>query len=387
LSIFIYLEYFSLHVKILDTIFAFLGFYGLLTCKKKTLPWIGFFIGIFWFYWISFSFRYYDLSYLVPFIVLGFGLIYGIIFWFIAFIGKTPELRALMLVLLSFFAPFGFNWFKPELIFINTYFSTNFYMYGLFLIFLLIVIRLPKAYKTIGLILLMALPFFNTQKNIQLPQLDIAIANINLPQDKKWNRKYTNEIINHNLFIIKEAIKKNKDIIILPESAFPLYLNTEKIILEKLKKLSYDISIVTGGLSLKNNKVFNSSYFFENGKIDIANKVVLVPFGEKIPLPRFIVDFINNTFFNGADDYESAKTPHDFKIKNYSFRNAICYEATTDTLYENSPKYMIAISNNAWFTPSIEPILQKLLLKLYAKKYNTIIYHSANNGINGIIYP
>ena len=37
---------------------------------------------------------------------------------------------------------------------------------------------------------------------------------------------------------------------------------------------------------------------------------------------------------------------------------------------------MIVISNNAWFTPSIEPILQKQLLRYYAKKYGISIYHS-----------
>jgi apolipoprotein N-acyltransferase len=46
---------------------------------------------------------------------------------------------------------------------------------------------------------------------------------------------------------------------------------------------------------------------------------------------------------------------------------------------------MIAISNNGWFHPSIEPTLQKLLMRFYAKKHHSIIYHSANMGGTGII--
>ncbi|MCF6254557.1 MAG: DUF5718 family protein [Thiomicrorhabdus sp.] len=42
------------------------------------------------------------------------------------------------------------------------------------------------------------------------------------------------------------------------------------------------------------------------------------------------------------------------------------------------PKQMIVLSNNGWFTPSIEPTLQKLLLIYYNKKYDTTIYHSVN---------
>ncbi|DAB31351.1 MAG TPA: acyltransferase, partial [Sulfurospirillum sp. UBA11407] len=135
----------------------------------------------------------------------------------------------------------------------------------------------------------------------------------------------------------------------------------------------------------EDRKVLNSAYVFENGKTQIAHKVILVPFGEQIPLPKFARDFINKLFFNGAEDYESAKAPHNFIIKGLEFRNAICFEATKDALFEGNPRYMVAISNNAWFTPSIEPTLQNLLLRYYARKYNTTIYHSANGGISGII--
>ena len=383
MSIFIYLDYFSLHVKILDTIFAVLGFYGLLICNKKTLIWVGFFIGIFWFYWISFSFRFYDLVYAIPLVIVGFGLIYALFFWVIGLLGKTSELRALLLFGFVFFSPFGFNWFKPELILINSYFSSDILLYALFLISLCVFIR----YKIIGIVFLITLMFFNKPLHVNLPKLDIAIPVTDLAQEKKWSKKYQNEIVEGNFFLIEKAIEAKKDLIILHESAFPMYLNLEIKTLNRLKELSKKIAILTGALHVKEKQVFNSSYLFKNGEYKIADKVVLVPFGEKIPLPRWAVKLINDIFFNGADDYKSANKVFDFNIEGMSFRNAICYEATTDKLFENNPKYMIAISNNAWFTPSIEPTLQNLLLKLHARKYKTIIYHSANSGISGIIMP
>jgi len=385
LSIFIYLEYFSLHLKIIDTIFAFLGFHFLLTCEKKTLPWIGFFIGIFWFYWISFSFRYYDLSYLIPVIILGIGFIYGAIFYLISLLSLRTELRAIFIFLLTFLEPFGFNWFKPELILINSYFSTNLYLFFIFL--LLFTLKINRYFKVFGFAFLLIISFLHVEDKTTLPSLDVEIAKINLPQDKKWKHIYKEEILENNFSIIKKAIKHKKDLIILPESAFPLYLNLDEDTLNKLKTLSYHISIVTGALSVENDRVLNSTYFFKDGRYEIAHKVILVPFGEAIPLPKFAKDYINKTFFNGGEDYQSAKEVHDFNIGGYKFRNAICFEATKDKLFENSPKYMIAMSNNAWFGPSIEPTLQNLLLQLYSKRYNTIIYHSANYGKNEIIYP
>ena len=111
-----------------------------------------------------------------------------------------------------------------------------------------------------------------------------------------------------------------------------------------------------------------------------------MPFGEEIPFPKFLTDFINDTFFDGASDYSKATEPTTFTIKNIKFRNTICYEATTDDVYQNlDTHFVIATSNNAWFTPSTQPTLQKLLLRYYAKKYNLIIYHATNSSQNMIV--
>jgi len=374
-------------MRALDTILAVIGFYLLLTSSKKTLLWVGFFIGMFWFYWISFSFRYYDLSYLAPLVILSFGLLYALFFWIIGLAGRAFEVRAILIFGLSFFAPFGFNWFKPELILINSYFSTDIYMYGAFLAILTLTVRLKQWYKLVGILLLLGLISLNKPTHVELPQLSIAIPITDLDQSKKWKKEYTDEIVNKNFSLIDEAIRADKDLIILHESAFPLYLNLETKMVDRLKLLSYDIAIVTGGLHIKSSKMYNSSFFFKDGELEIADKVVLVPFGERIPLPKWAVTLINDIFFDGAEDFRGAKKVSDFEIENYTFRSAVCYEATTDRLFENSPKYMIVISNNAWFTPSIQPTLQKLLLRLYARKYETIIFHSANSGISGIITP
>ena len=385
LSIFIYLEYFHIHSKLLNSVFALLGFYLLLKSDKKELFWSGFFIGIFWFYWISLSFRYYDLSYLVPVVILGIALIYGIIFCLIG-IFKNLYIRTLLIFALSFFSPFGFNWLKLELSLIDSYFNTQIYSYALFLTAMTLVIKLPKKYKFLPFILF-ALCLYNPTPKGEKTALHVEIVKSDIAQDKKWDKRYEKDIVKENFILIGKAIDKKYDLIILPESAFPQYLNLHDSEMRALKNLSHKIDIVTGGLTYQNHKIYNSSYFFENGKVQIAHKVTLVPFGEEIPLPNFLNKFINKIFFNSASDYARAKKPQDFDIKGVKFRSAVCFEATTDKLFKNAPKRMIAISNNAWFKPSIEPTLQHLLLRFYAKRYKTTIYHSANGGISGVIEP
>ncbi len=384
LSTFIYMEYFDITIKLINTIFGLLGFYFLLTIRKKELFLVGFFLSNLWFWWIGYSFVHYDLSYLIPFVLLGIGIIYGLLFYFAGII-ENIYYRIVYFFILSFMYPFGFNWLQLELPFINSYLGISKLDFALILLALLMIIKLKGLKKYLAIIPLLFSLDLNTQ-TISMPDIHITQANTAISQTIKWNQKYLKKIISINLTKIDNAIKNKSDLVILPETAFPLVLNKNLELLEILKIKSKSISIITGALHQENSFYHNSTYFFSNTNIKIAHKVVLIPFGEAVPLPELLRDIINNTFYNGAKDYEAAKQPTDFDIKGIKFRNAICYEATTNKLYENmTSKYMIAISNNAWFTPSIQPTLQNLLLKYYGKKYNIKIYSTANMSDGKII--
>jgi len=387
LSAFIYLDYFELTLLILNSLLAFVGFYLLLGENRVVWFWSGLFIGLLWFYWISFSFVYYDLSFLIPFIIFGVAFVYGVLFWLIGRFGSTIYLQAPLLFGVSFVDPFGFNWLKLEVVFIDTYFSTTHLAFGLFLSGITLLKALPKWFKAVALIPLLG-ALYQTTPTVTLPKIDIAIPSMHIPQSQRWDEKYQQEAIDLNFALIEQAIAQNKELIIFPESAFPLYLNRAHRLIEALKAYSQKITIVTGSLTYEEDQgFFNSSYLFQKGEMQIAHKIILVPFGEEIPLPSFMVELINKLFFDGAKDYQKAKEPQDFVINGISFRSAICYEGTNPTLFEGNPKQMIVISNNAWFSPSIEQTLQYLLLRLYAKKYQTVIYHSANSGKSGVILP
>jgi apolipoprotein N-acyltransferase len=184
---------------------------------------------------------------------------------------------------------------------------------------------------------------------------------------------------------IQNAIDEDYEVIVFPESVFPLYMNENQKIIDRLLKYSQDITIVAGSLYRDKGNNYNVTYMFQNGKYEMAKKLVLVPFGEYVPLPKFAQNIINDMFFAGQADFVTAEKPTDFIIKGVKFRNAICYEATCQEIYEGDVSYVIAISNNAWFAPSIEPTIQKLLMRYYARKNATTIYHSANYKGTGIV--
>ncbi len=78
---------------------------------------------------------------------------------------------------------------------------------------------------------------------------------------------------------------------------------------------------------------------------------------------------------DGAPDYVSSLKVTDYTIDGVKYRNAICYEGTSEKLYRDNPKNMILISNNGGVVPSVEPTLQKIILQYYSKRYGTLYYY------------
>jgi apolipoprotein N-acyltransferase len=337
-SLEIYLIHFEIDNKLLNSVLLIVGFWLIYKNDIKITPWIGFFMSIFWLWWISLSFRYYNLSYLIPLIILGIAIFYFILFYIVSLFNSKIVVVLFIIFGIGYIRPFGFDWFDFKFL-------------------------LPHTY------------FFLPNSPPKPAKLKIKVINTHISQNIKWQKSFIPIEIQNNLKIIKNL--KNYDIVILPESVFPIALNLSNDILDKLKVLSKNKTIIVGALEYKDRLFYNSTYVFENGKYKVYNKHLLVPFGEYIPI-HCCKNLLNRIFFNGANDYTPAKNFATYTIKGIEFSNAICYEATNYQLYKQTPKYIIAMSNNAWFKPSIEITLQKMIIEYYSNIYQKYVYHSIN---------
>jgi len=376
LSAFIYAAEYGIEYKIINTLLALSAFGLFLYIPKKAIPPAGFFIGLFWFYWIGYSFEYQGVGYMTPIITVAFGFVYLLFFLPLYFTNK-PYIRALLLFGLSFVEPFDWNWMQLELPFVESYIGVFKWQFGIVLFALALPSLLHNRWKYAPLLLLIFAINYGYEPQKDAP-LKIKLVNTDVKQEYKWTKEALHPTVDMIFKEIYSAKEQGYDLVIFPESVFPLFLNRSPKLLEMLQDASENIAIVAGTLLHEDGKNYNVTYFFHKRDYHIAKKVVLVPFGEYIPLPAFAREFINNTFFNGGSDFVRAKEPTDFIIHGIKFRNAICYETTTQELYEGEVDYIIATSNNAWFAPSIEPTLQNLLFKYYARKNGVTIYHAAN---------
>jgi apolipoprotein N-acyltransferase len=298
--------------------------------------------------------------------------------------GTTPyaislAIKSLGLLVLSYIHPFGFDWFKPELLFVESYLGIQKWQFILVLTGIVLSLWRNK-FLFLSITLLAYQP--TTSDEISIPE-SMALITTHTSVEDKWDKSQHQAQFDAILQTIDRAIADKKRLIVLPESVFPIFLNRSAELLTLLEEKAKSISIVAGALYWDGETPRNSTYIFNNGKIQIANKVLLVPFGEANPLPDFLSDWVNRVFYDNAIDYKADSTVTDYTIDGVTYRNAICFEATSEKLYEKDKngkqaKNMIVLSNNGWFHPSVESTLQKLLLQYYSKKYDTTIYHSVN---------
>ncbi|SFV57916.1 Apolipoprotein N-acyltransferase [hydrothermal vent metagenome] len=394
-SMYLYLSWIGISYLWLNTLSALFALYLLLDSNRRVWAYSGLFIGLLWFWWISMSFRLYGFAWATPIGIILTAFTYALIFWLAAFISDQIErryripslaIKAIFLLIASYIHPFGFDWFKPELMFVESYIGVEKWHFAIVLS--AIGLSLYRGKPTYLIFILLAYNPIDTN-NISKQQMttidETELVTTYISIEEKQDLSNLIPTINLTKYKIDEAIRAEKKIIIFPESILPIFLNREQELLKVYRELSHYITIVIGALHWDESVPRNSAYIFQNREFKIADKVILVPFGESNPLPDWMSNLVNKIFYDGAIDYKASDKVSDYTIDGRRYRSAICYEACSEKLYDGKPKNMIVLSNNGWFTPSIEPTMQRLLLQYYSRKYGTTIFHSINGSPSYII--
>ena len=376
--------------KILVSILGVLSIASVLFTPKNRRFSVGFFIGVLWFYWIALGLRYFDMSVLIPLVIVAEALLIACVFY----IGLWCECllwRFGFIMLLSYFTPLGFDWIMLESVFAFSYFGVDKLSLGFIVLGLWVTIKYERWWKMVGIVcLIFALDSKTFSENQPQIPLKIKLIESEVSQDITWRMEQMGSIFQTYIDQIERAKNEGYEAIILPESAFYVPLVSKYFShFDKLIQMSKDIVIVVGALRVEQNEnaevlYFNSTYKFENGEMTFLDKVLLVPFGER--LPQSLLPIVN-VFFEGIGGFSPGREFGYFDIKGVRFKNAICYEGTNSDFYADDPQLVIVTSNNAWFVPSIEPILQKNLMKYYARLHNSTILHATNLSKAAIITP
>ena len=220
-------------------------------------------------------------------------------------------------------------------------------------------------------------------------KVEIAIIQPNIPLEVKWNPFYRTHILD-TLLNLSEP-HWDADLILWPEAAIPLMYSEADEFLAELETLA-----------ARNNTALISGIIFDDREqLQYFNSIVglgaasqiyykqrLVPFGEYVPLEKYLRGLIE--FFDLPNSIIHAGPPnqHNLQTADYAIAPYICYEVVYPDLVAanlDTAELMLTISNDAWFGDSIGPLQHFQMAQMRALENGRYMIRGTNTGLSGII--
>jgi len=191
-----------------------------------------------------------------------------------------------------------------------------------------------------------------------------------------------------------EAGRTSPNLVIWPETAMPLLLRADPSVLERLRGLSGEVRapLVVGAIDVdpRAGRYFNSAFFLTEQGIEAKyDKIQLVPFGEYVPLSG-LLGFVRG-WAEFISEFEPGRARVVFPFRDAPFGVVICYEGLFPELFRefvaNGARFMVNITNDAWFGETSGPWQHLAVLSLRAVENRVGIARAANTGVSAMIEP
>jgi apolipoprotein N-acyltransferase len=120
------------------------------------------------------------------------------------------------------------------------------------------------------------------------------------------------------------------------------------------------------------------------------DKIHLVPFGEYIPLQKFLF-FIESSIGEGIGNFKPGKEILNLSLPQGKFGVLICFEIIFPDLCRRFVKrgaiFLVTITNDAWFGRTSAPYQHLAIATFRAVENRVYITRAANTGISAFIDP
>lgn len=223
----------------------------------------------------------------------------------------------------------------------------------------------------------------------------IRLVQGNIAQEMKWGeeQKYKN-FMKHVELTNSESLD---DIaaVLWSETAVPYAVGSSSKLMARLNQATPPKGVlVTGGLRIQNNsdgfQVWNSIFTIGDGRIqDSYDKHHLVPFGEYVPLQKYIP--IISKITDGSIGFSKGPGPQTLSAgDNFLFSPLICYEVlfSDKTINEGfRPDILVNLTNDAWFGESTGPYQHLDMARMRSIEYGIPMARVANTGVTAYIDP
>jgi apolipoprotein N-acyltransferase len=247
---------------------------------------------------------------------------------------------------------------------------------------------------------------YRIEQNIEWPRPRISVVQGNIPQEKKFDPRYGQEIEGKYFDLTHRASVTEPDMIIWPETSYPFLIEGDEVPLG-LERMSEKngIPVIFGAVTRDNGYFYNTAFLIDGkGGVQSYRKVHLVPFGEYVPfesvfpgIRRHIDKPIGS--FSPGQGYEPL-TFRSFRkdskdgdiIRRTDFHKVgilICFEDIfpyiARNFVSNGADILVNLTNDAWFGRTAAA-MQHLQASVFRAVENRVpLIRSANTGISGFI--
>jgi apolipoprotein N-acyltransferase len=227
--------------------------------------------------------------------------------------------------------------------------------------------------------------------------LGVAVIQGNVPQELKWRpESQISTVRTYRNLSLQAGIDEAKDLIVWPEAAMPFYFQDGGPLAESVTELAAEAntSLLFGSPAYRRDsgtlRYLNSAFLLspESEVRGRSDKIHLVPFGEYVPLGKFL-PFVNK-LVAGIGDYSPGEI-NPLPIGEHHLGVLICYEVVFPELareyVRQGSDLLVNITNDAWFGDSSAPWQHLAMARFRAIENRVWVARAANTGISAFISP
>jgi apolipoprotein N-acyltransferase len=219
--------------------------------------------------------------------------------------------------------------------------------------------------------------------------LSVTLIQGAISQELKWQPEQREKT--YALYLGMTEPHWDSDIVIWPETAIPALYHQAKTFIDSLDAVAkrHDTALLTGipYKDIDQEKYYNSILLLGKDR-GIYHKYHLVPFGEYLPLDKFLrplLHFFRIPMSNFSPGTNNIKT---LDTQKASIGTTICYEdAFGKEVIKTLPQatLLVNISNDAWFGDSIAPHQHLQIARMRALETGRYLLRATNTGISAVI--
>lgn len=224
------------------------------------------------------------------------------------------------------------------------------------------------------------------------PRLQVAVIQPSIEQSLKWDPAYQQQTLGIFTALTRRAGAGKPAIILWPETAAPIFLRRDPGLVVDLQVLSAEVKapLLVGSVDGDQRGLYNSAFLLTGQGIRAKyDKIHLVPFGEYVPLSG-IIGFVRR-WAEFISEFQAGRIPKVFNEADPPFGVVICYEGIFPELFREfvagGAKYMVNITNDAWFGTTSGPWQHLAMLPFRAVENRVAIARSANTGVSAFVAP